>query len=518
MATIPRRSAVPIDFWPVRGAVLVALVLTATVLVFWPTFRTLVTGDAGDGTITHRVFVIPLFLFMLWELRHSLASTPVKPFWSALFGVLCVALLWFVGEFAYIRVLTEAAVVAMVPLSVLTIFGFRWLWTLCFPMFYLVFAIPFRGPLVALQVEWTASFSFAALRATGIPVLREGPYFELPTGSWFVAEACSGIEYLSACLMLTSYFAWAMYSSLSKRLLFVAGGVVVGVCGNWLRAYLTMAIAHFSDNQFLRNGHGTFGWALFALLLFSFCLLGWRFRDSPPKRSAPSTTDTDPQKKSVKGTVSVLVLPFIAVFSIMLASKLAFHTHSKTPAGRSIDIADVRPAGGWDSSSAANIGWSPTLVNPAAVRVQSFDKTGRRVDLFVGIFENQTWSSKLVSSVNQFGASESNYWKVIDSGITQTPYLGRSLVVKTGVIRGDQMRIDARQWYWIDGAVTANDVKAKLIQLERRLGGQPDVSAWVAIYASNDSSPNGNAAVLDEFLRDMAPSIESSLRETIGQN
>lgn len=517
MASFQSRDAGPIDLLQMRGALLVALVLMATVLVFWPTFRTLVTGDMGDGTITHRVFAIPLFLFMLWELRYSLASTPARPYWFGLFGLLSVAVAWFVGELAYIRILSEVAVIGMVPFSVLTIFGFRWLWILCFPMFYLVFAIPFRGPLVALQVDWTASFSFAALRATGIPVLREGPYFELPTGSWFVAEACSGIEYLSACVMLTVFFAWSMYSSLRKRLLFVAGGIVVGVCGNWLRAYLTMAIAHFSDNQFLRDGHGTFGWVLFAFLLFTFCLFGWRFRDSPSKNSAPATTDADSQEKAVKGTALILILPFISVLSILLASKFALHAYSTIPSGGSIEIADVRPAGEWKSSKAASVDWAPTLVNPTAARVQSFDKMGRRVDLFVGIFSNQTWNSKLVSSVNQFAAPESHQWNVIDRGETKSPYLGQPLIVKTGVIRGEQIKINARQWYWIDGAVTANDLEAKLIQLKKRLEGQPDVSAWVAIYAPVDSSSNENAGVLDEFVRDMAPSIESSLRESIGR-
>src|SRR6185295_10047944 len=87
------------------------------------------------------------------------------------------------------------------------------------------------------------------------------------------------IEYLSACAMLSVLYAWTMYRSTQKRLIFVAGAILLGISGNWLRAYLTILIAHISDNQLLRDDHGTFGWLMFAALLFAYCWIGWSFRD-----------------------------------------------------------------------------------------------------------------------------------------------------------------------------------------------------------------------------------------------
>ena len=51
--------------------------------------------------------------------------------------------------------------------------------------------MPFGEIFVGPLIEHTANFTVAAVRAVGIPVLRNGTRFELPTGSWSVVEACA---------------------------------------------------------------------------------------------------------------------------------------------------------------------------------------------------------------------------------------------------------------------------------------------------------------------------------------
>ena len=46
------------------------------------------------------------------------------------------------------------------------------------------------------------------------------------------------------------------------------------------RVYLTVMIAHVSDNRLLRDDHYTLGWILFAIFLFGYGWLGWRFRET----------------------------------------------------------------------------------------------------------------------------------------------------------------------------------------------------------------------------------------------
>jgi exosortase len=53
------------------------------------------------------------------------------------------------------------------------------------------------------------------LALSGIPVHAEGLRFVIPTGSWSVVEACSGVRYLIASVTVGTLFAYLTYRSLS---------------------------------------------------------------------------------------------------------------------------------------------------------------------------------------------------------------------------------------------------------------------------------------------------------------
>lgn len=99
---------------------------------------------------------------------------------------------------------------------------------------------------------------------------------------------------------------------------------------------------------------------------------------------------------------------------------------------------------------------------------------------------------------------------MVERGVQNTTYLGKPLQVNTAVILGGS-RIMARQWYWIHGVATGENIQAKIEQLRARLGGRDDISAWVSIGALVDSSSVATQGTLDEFLRDMSHSIEQAL-------
>ncbi len=496
------------------GPALTVMCLLSVVLLFWPTFRILLGIGEMGGEFTHRIFVIPIFFVAVWGLRTNLVAMPIRPFWPGVIAIAAAGLLWLVGELTFIRLFTETAVIFMVPLAVLSLLGYRWLWETSFPVLFLLFAVPVRGPLVDWQVNLTAKFTHLGLLASGFPVHREGPFFEVPSGKWSIAEACSGIEYLSACVMFTVLFAWTMFNSTRKRVIFVIGGVLVGIGGNWLRAYLTILIAHLSDNRFLRQGHGTFGWVMFAVLLFAYCWIGWHYRDRETSANAPPKANEDDRSArdlAIPNRSKLLRLAApVVVIGAMAAWPLINLLYASTPSNMKLDVAALAPRGGWKAIEAPPIDWKPTLVNPSLESVQAFEKNGQTVGVFVGIFSNQTWNSKLVSSVNHFIAPESPRWSLVQHNTDKTQFLNKRLEVKAGVILGDK-RIMARRWYWVHGFSTANDIQAKIEQLRVRIAGRADVSAWITVFAVVDSTPEATAAILDEFMRDMGRSLADAL-------
>ena len=197
---------------------------------------------------------------MAWHDSSALPSAPLKPFWPGLAVIAATGFVWLLGELASATVVTQFAAVGMIVATVLTVLGRTWARQLAFPLGFLFFAVPFGEGLLPILMEWTADVTVGALRVTGIPVYREGNYFVLPSGSWSVVEACSGVRYLIAAFMVGCLFAWLHYRASTKRVVFVCLALAVALVSNWLRAYAIVLLGHLSNNR-LGTGRYHNGWA-----------------------------------------------------------------------------------------------------------------------------------------------------------------------------------------------------------------------------------------------------------------
>ena len=72
------------------------------------------------------------------------------------------------------------------------------------------------------------------------------------------------------------------------------------------------------------------------------------------------------------------------------------------------------------------------------------------------------------------------------------------------------------QVYWVNGALTASDWRAKLYSALYRLAGRGDDSAVIIVYAAKGSAGEGDKA-LEAFLQANAASLESLLQRTRAQ-
>jgi exosortase len=114
-------------------------------------------------------------------------------------------------------------------------------------------------------MQWTADATVFGLRLSGIPVYHEGQHLVIPSGSWAVVEACSGVRYLIASLTVGTLFAYLTYQSLKRRLIFVALSIIVPVIANWARAYMIVMLGHLSGNKLAVGvDHLIYGWVFSA--------------------------------------------------------------------------------------------------------------------------------------------------------------------------------------------------------------------------------------------------------------
>ncbi len=193
---------------PVRGfswkqaSIAIILVELALIAMYFDTARAMVNIWSRSETFNHAFLVPPITLWLIWEKRHALARAMPRPtLWLAL-PFVGLAFAWLLGELAAVNAITQFAFVAMLVLAVPLVIGLPAAKRIAFPLCFLFFAVPFGEFVMPKLMEWTAMFTVIGLRASGIPVFQEGLHFVIPSGRWSVVEACSGVRYLIASIVV----------------------------------------------------------------------------------------------------------------------------------------------------------------------------------------------------------------------------------------------------------------------------------------------------------------------------
>ena len=262
------------------AALICAAAVLAIVFAFGETALSMVQIWRSSETFSHGFVVVPIALWLGWRKREELARIPMRPYWPGLLMVAAAGFLWLLGSLADANVVEHFALVLLIQSAVVVIVGLAMSRALAFPLLFLFFAVPFGEAFVPKMMDWTADFTVLALKLSGVPVYREGNSFIIPSGSWSVVEACSGVRYLISSLMAGTLYAYLMYKSVRRRLLFVGAAILVPIVANWLRAYVIVMIGHLSANQ-LATGvdHLIYGWVFFGIILFALFWIGARYRE-----------------------------------------------------------------------------------------------------------------------------------------------------------------------------------------------------------------------------------------------
>jgi EpsI family protein len=349
-------------------------------------------------------------------------------------------------------------------------------------------------------------------------VFREGNHFQIPSGRWSVVEACSGVRYLIASLMVGVLYAYVTYRSLRRRLLFVGFSIVVPIVANWLRAYLIVMIGHLSGNRLAVGvDHLVYGWIFFGVVMAVMFFVGARWREDldekpQPGPAAPGPVDVAwrPDARFVGTVVAALV-----IVSMWRPAYAVLQSSDGNGHGQLVAIAD---ASGWRAERKSISSWRPEFSNPVVQLHQTFLKDGREVGLYVGYYRRQSQESELVSSNNQLVTERNKRWFKAAEGERNVVVGGSTAQVRTAELIGDGMRLQALQWYWIGGRITSSDHLAKLYTILDRLTGRGDDAAVVVVYTPmKDAFDTQAAPALARFVSDMAPGIETRLSAARGR-
>jgi len=494
----------------------ITLVVLFVLALYWQTTLAMASIWQRSETFAHGYVVIPIFLYLVWRKRDVLAAIQPTPCYAALLGVVAAGVAWLAGELVSAASVSQFAMIAMIPFAVWAIFGTRVAKALGIPLGFLFFAVPVGEFLIPTLMDWTADFTVLALRASGVPLYREGNYFTIPSGHWSVVEACSGVRYLIASFMVGSLYAYLSYRTPVRRLAFIAASVLVPIVANWLRAYMIVMLGHLTDNRLAVGAdHLIYGWVFFGVVMALLFWIGSRWRQ-----------DDDPLPGSAYAGVRPSVVPKLArrnwMAGLMALALMAIWPPVDAWLGRDAPVALVQldpiaDNGGWIATREEVSVWRPDVARARAELRQSFTKDGARVGLHLAFYRNQSHYAKAITSTNQLVATTNTHWKRVGGGVVSVDSAGQPVSARTAIVTDGRERLLVLQWFWVDDRSTSNEYLAKFYQLLSVIRGHGDSVAWVVFYTPVEQSEAQARTALEVFTVAMRGSVDAMLQRVAAE-
>jgi exosortase A len=486
------------------------------VLWYFDTVSSMVSIWYRSETFAHGFTILPISLWLVWQKRRELARLLPRPELSPwpIAAIALASVAWLVGDLADVLAARHFAWVTLLVAGIWMILGNEVTRRLAFPLAFLYLAVPFGEFMVPTLIEWTADFTVAALRASGVPVLRDGMTFQIPSGSWSVVEACSGVRYLIASFTVGLLYAYVSYTSLSRRIAFVVASLLVPILANWLRAYGIVMIGHLSNNRLAVGiDHIIYGWIFFGVVMLLLFWAGSFFQERAPHALPGETskpiTAAEPGRRPFPAPAV-----YATVMLAVLLAPAALRAFPQTDGDRVLD-ASAPVLGDWRPSGETLVAWKPDFLPSRATIASTYARGSERAGLYVAIYYGQDANSKLVSSSNVL-VSSTDRTQHVAAERPRTVDMGTGKVsVRESILRLRDASVLARSWYWIDGTVTASPVRAKLAQLRERLLGHGDAGALVVVYAPIPAQGGARSAALDDLTREAAAALPAILGERL---
>jgi exosortase A len=496
--------------WRLAPVLAAGLAVLGILALFWPTGASIVAIWMRSETFTHGFVIVPICLWLVWRQRETIAAVPARPWWPGLALVFAAGALWFVTSVADVLGVKQFALVFMLQAAIVTVLGARIARAAFFPLAFLLFAVPFGEIFVPTLIEWTANFTVAALRFSGVPVYREANLFIIPSGAWSVVEACSGIRYIIASVMIGTIYAALAYRSTRRRVMFMAAAILVPIVANWLRAYMIVMLGHLSNNKLAVGvDHIIYGWVFFGLVMLLLFWIGsfWQEDASPAPAAPPRRTTAPAPAASPRALFAAAVAAIVAAaIWLPLEAKIDRADQPSRPS-----IPAVAAANGWSASPSVFTDWKPRYRGYATELQQTLTKDGHQVGLYIAYYRQQSKGNELITSGNQLVTPEDWKWKQVGKGSDSAEWSGRPVRVERADLSGQTTALQAYRLYWIAGHVTSSQYEAKALQAWSKLSGRGDDAALVVIYAPRRTRDDDQTSLLRTFAKEMSPSIERTL-------
>ncbi len=484
---------------PTSRAAWISLIgcLTVTLLLYQSTVAS-TYALWSQNPLSLGYLVVPAVSYLIWTRRDHLKNLVPAPSYWALPWLGLATLVWLVGNLTGTDIVQQLALIAIVIGFVWAIAGAAVLGALLFPLVFLVFALQLGDRFIPVLQDMTARFAVKLLQTSGVPVLLEGHVISIPGGRWQVADACSGINYLTSSLAVGYLYAGLVYRRWSHRIGFVLASAILPLVANGVRVYATIFIASLGATG-IASGmeHYIFGYVVFAAILWLLLVTCGRWLEDEVSNPSDQFTRADPSPSASARRTSTLFAAACAtvlVAAAPVASRMLFHSHGLGTSGQ------LQVAKPWTAIPGDAFGWKPRFNAPSDEAIQSFTANGKKVTAYMASYSSQQPGIKLASATNLLFLDP--WWETQDSVRTIDVHNRRERVRET-VLRSPQSSLVLWSWYWVDGRMVSDDYLAKLLLAKSRLLRSAD-GAVAIVIATDGQSTSDAADILTAFIAEMS--------------
>lgn len=265
-----------------------SLLPLAPIAIFFASFAGMVDLWSLSG-YQYCYFVPFISAWLIYRDRQTISAIQFR--FSLRGAIVCLLSvgLWSVG------LITDIQAIEHIALGLILV---SWIWTMTgdeiwrvayFPLLFLLTAVPVTDIIVPTLQMITADISTLLLQMFGVPAVREGMFITLAGGHFEVAEACSGIKYLNAGVVLALLISHDALQVNLIRAIYVAVAGIILIFLNAVRAFLIMVIASGSEMRYLTgDDHIYFGYLIFAIAVITIFALAGGFRHLESRRTISS--------------------------------------------------------------------------------------------------------------------------------------------------------------------------------------------------------------------------------------
>jgi exosortase len=209
----------------------------------------------------------PLALYIAWIQRQRILRAPVVPDRRGLLVTSFACAMYVLGRLASEFFLTRFAFVVLLVGLIWTFWGWRRLRALALPLLLLASMVPLpvmlynslAGPLQLLASEGATQIAQLA----GISVFRDGNIIQLAGVTLGVAEACSGLNSLSALIVGSLLLGHLLCTGTVARIALIVISVPLAIGVNIIRVAGTAMLADVNRDFAMGFYHAFSGWLVF---------------------------------------------------------------------------------------------------------------------------------------------------------------------------------------------------------------------------------------------------------------